>query len=267
MTIPARSGGWLIRRYGQVTSTMEVAALLVTAGRIDGPTVIVADHQTAGRGRANRTWSSVPGAALQMTAVLSLPAPIQRLGPVPLLVGVAVAEALESLDAGLDVRLKWPNDVLIDGRKVAGILIVSRSVSETTVLQIGIGINVVASDLSPAASGLDHLLSSPPTPAETDALRERLLEEVLSRLIDLPSDILRDGGAVGLTRWTRRATLLGEQVTVRDGDRTVDGILLGVDGRGALRLETAPRIVTMVVAGDLTRGPRQMVRPAAGDVR
>lgn len=267
MTSPSPFDAWSIRHYGQVTSTMDVAASLIATAGIDGPTVIVADHQTAGRGRADRSWRSVPGAALQMTAILSLRVPIKRLGPVPLLVGVAVADALESLDAGLDVRLKWPNDILIDARKAGGILIVSRSMSDMTVLQIGIGINVVASDVSPAASGLDRLLSSPPTPAETDGLRERLLEEVLSRLIDLPADILRDGGADGLTRWARRATLLGEQVTVRDGDRTVDGILLGVDGRGALRLETAPGIVTTVVAGDLTRGPRPMVRPAAGDVR
>ena len=248
---------WDIRRFGTVTSTMDVAAGLIAAGDLAGPVVVVADHQTAGRGRAGRRWRSVPGTALQMTAILSLPVPAVALGPVPLIVGGMVAEALEVLDPGLDLALKWPNDVLVDGRKVAGILIVSRSSGGTSLVQIGIGVNI-ADPLEPVtgAAGLPGLVETGSGQRSIDPIRDQLLGEMLSRLARLPEELARDGGAAGLGGWTRRAAMLGQPVIVRDGERTVEGTLLGVDRNGALRLRTSTGAITRVVAGDLTRGPR-----------
>ena len=257
MTDPAGLGQWEIHRFDEVTSTMDVAARLMATGDAVRPTVVVADHQTAGRGRADRLWRSAPGTALQMTAILSLRAPIAALGPVPLLVGVAVAEAIERIDPSVGVRLKWPNDVLIDGGKVAGILIVSRSLGDGCVLRIGIGVNLVGvGDAGTGPGAFDHLLREQPHGAAVATLRERLMGEILVRLSVLPA--MFPEGAVGaaLGCWTRRATLLGDEVTVQDGERAISGVLLGVDGRGALRIETAPGVVTAVVAGELTRGPR-----------
>lgn len=236
---------------------MDIAAGLIDAGEATGPTVVVADHQTAGRGRADRPWQSTPGTAVQLTAILSLPVLAGELGPVPLIVGDMVAESLEATASGLDVSLKWPNDVLIDGRKVAGILIVSRSVRGSSWLQIGIGVNI----LSPAAetgstTGLADAIGSEGGREAVASLRDRLLDEVLVRLIRLPEELAHDGGASGLARWARRAVLLGQPVVVRDGDRTVEGTLLGIDRTGALRVRTGPGQISTVVAGDLTRGPR-----------
>ena len=258
--------GWDVRRYGSVPSTMDIAAALIARGEVVCPTVVVAEHQTSGRGRADRGWRSVPGGSLQMTAIMSLPVPVMRLGPVPLLIGGIVAESLEALDASLTPALKWPNDVLIDGRKVAGILVVSRSTGDTSQLQVGIGVNIVDPDDSAGmAAGLGRLVGSNPKRAAIDRVRDALLGEVLSRLLTLEGELARDGGASGLDRWTRRASLLGQPVRVLDGNRTSDGILLGVDGTGALRIRGDSGQITTVVAGDLTRGPRPLIEDDAGD--
>lgn len=194
-----------------------------------------------------------------MTAILPLPVSLAELGPVPLLVGNGVAEAIEVLDDRLRPTLKWPNDVLIDGRKVAGILIVSRSTGRSSLLQIGIGVNIASPGPSAGSStGLGQLVGVGSQESGLIQVRDRLLADILSRLARLASELSADGGAEGLERWTRRATLLGESVRVRDGDRTIEGVLLGVDPTGALRIETGPGSVTTVVAGDLTRGPRRL---------
>jgi BirA family biotin operon repressor/biotin-[acetyl-CoA-carboxylase] ligase len=245
--------GWDVRRYATVTSTMDVAAELIADGPLAGPTVIVADHQTAGRGRADRTWRSTPGAALQMTAVMALPLPAQRLGPLPLLVGCVVADSLEALDSSLGLALKWPNDVLLAGRKVAGILVVSRSAGPVTTVHVGIGISILdPSGPDGGKTGLDHLVG----PDGVEPVRERLLHGILDGLTRVSGELRSDGGAAGLVRWRRRAILLGERVMVVDAGREQTGILVGVDQSGALRLQTDDGSTITVVAGDLTRGPR-----------
>lgn len=259
MTGPApvieHRSGWRVLRLGTVTSTMDVAAGLIAAGRGDLPVAVVADHQTAGRGRAGRQWRSTPGAALQMTAVVPVDRPLGELGVAPLIVGVLVAEAVEGLGSGPPVRLKWPNDVLIGDRKLAGILTVARSDGpDATLLQIGIGINLRdPDDADGRGVGLGHLLTATAPDHDALALRERLLDGVLARLAALPAAL--DGGAA-LDRWRARATLIGEPVAVVDAGRTQRGILLGVDERGALLLRADDGTVVTVVAGDLTRGPR-----------
>ena len=257
---------WAVRRYGSVTSTMDIAAELIADGEVAGPTVVVAEDQTAGRGRADRGWRSVPGGSLQMTAIMSLPVPVTGLGPVPLLIGGIVAESLEALGASLTPALKWPNDVLIDGRKVAGILVVSRSTGDTSQLQVGIGVNIVDPDHSEgAATGLGQLVGPDPERAAIDRVSDALLGEVLSRLLTIEGELARDGGASGLDRWTRRAILLGQPVRVLDGNRTSDGILLGVDQTGSLRIRDDSGTITTVVAGDLSRGPRPLIEDDARD--
>jgi len=255
---------WTVRRYGSVTSTMDVAARLIAGGEVAGPTVVVAEHQTAGRGRADRGWRSIAGGSLQMTAIMSLPVPVMGLGPVPLLIGGIVAESLEAIDDRLAVMLKWPNDVLIDGRKVAGILVVSRSTGDASQLQIGIGVNILDPDHPEGtATGLGRLVG--PDPSGIGRIRAALLDGILSRLLTLEEELARDGGASGLDRWTRRASLLGQSVRVLDGDRTSEGILLGVDRSGALRIRDETGTITTVVAGDLTRGPRPWIVNDTGD--
>lgn len=113
-----------IVRLGIVDSTQTAAWQLAERGAADG-TVVVADHQLAGRGRRGRSWHDEPGASLLFSIVVRPRLPVERVPMLSLAAGVAVAEALAE-QAGLATRLKWPNDVLVHGRKIAGILLESR---------------------------------------------------------------------------------------------------------------------------------------------
>jgi BirA family biotin operon repressor/biotin-[acetyl-CoA-carboxylase] ligase len=125
-----------IVRVGRVDSTQAVAFALAADGAADG-TVVVADSQVAGRGRRGRPWVDEPGASLLVSIVLRPRLEPARLSGLSLAAGVAVAGAL-TRTAGLTARLKWPNDVLVDGRKIAGIL----PEASTGRVRLGIGFNV-----------------------------------------------------------------------------------------------------------------------------
>lgn len=128
--------GWRVREVAVTTSTNADLVAAVHAGQARPGDVLLADQQTAGRGRLGRGWSSRPGAGLTASIVLPLPAN----GWFPLAAGVAVARALTAA-TGLAAQLKWPNDVLLDGRKVAGLL--AEAVPPVGVV-LGIGVNLTA---------------------------------------------------------------------------------------------------------------------------
>jgi BirA family biotin operon repressor/biotin-[acetyl-CoA-carboxylase] ligase len=191
-----------VRRLGEVDSTNRVASDLVRAGAPDG-VVVVADHQTAGRGRRGRTWESRPGTALLVSAVLRPAPPL-----VTLAAGVAAAEACEAV-AAVAVRLKWPNDLLSDdGHKLGGIL--TELVDGAAV--VGLGVN-----LTWAPEGADCLGPG----VERDALLAAWLEA-----LDRPGDVL--------ARYRERCTTLGTRVRVEGPRGTVEGVAADVDDEGRL---------------------------------
>jgi BirA family transcriptional regulator, biotin operon repressor / biotin---[acetyl-CoA-carboxylase] ligase len=129
-----------------VAETGSTNADLVAEALKDAPegTVIVAESQTAGRGRLDRAWSAPPMSGLAFSVLLRPTVPVARLGWLPLLTGVAVTEALRNL-AEVDARLKWPNDVLIDERKVAGIL--AERAGSGVVIGVGLNVSLAAAEL------------------------------------------------------------------------------------------------------------------------
>src|SRR5262249_7148114 len=138
---------WRVQRVASTGSTNDDAAALVRAGAPHG-TVVVADEQTQGRGRQGRSWGSPPGANLHLSAVLRPPLPPHEAPPLTLAAAVAVCDALRGL--GADARIKWPNDVVIDDRKVAGILTESSTRGGgLDAVVIGIGVNVNWTELAP----------------------------------------------------------------------------------------------------------------------
>ena len=136
--------GWSVDRRGAVQSTMTIARDLAQSEASDR-TVVVADEQTVGRGRQGRVWSSPPG-NLYMTAILRPDVPLARAGEASMVAGVALADALSQiLSANRTVRLKWPNDVLVDDGKVSGILAETFVEDGTlTAILVGIGLNVAS---------------------------------------------------------------------------------------------------------------------------
>ena len=228
---------------------MDEIAKLAAAGAPEG-TAVVAEEQTAGRGRAGRSWQAPPGTAILLSVLLRPPLPAARLGPLPLVVGAAVAEALETV-AGVEPRLKWPNDVWLAERKVAGVLVTAREGANPSVV-LGIGLNVNTPELALPAGATSLLVA---TGRAQD--RDCLLDELLARLDGAYRRFLVSG-SFDLEGWRRRAVLVGETVTVEDGGRQRTGDLLGVDETGALLLREVDGAVARVVAGELSWGPRSV---------
>jgi BirA family biotin operon repressor/biotin-[acetyl-CoA-carboxylase] ligase len=216
--------------------------------------VLVAEAQTAGRGRMGRRWVSPPRCALTFSVLLR-PGGVSAalLGWLPLLAGVAVAAALRET-AGVDARLKWPNDVLAADAKLAGIL--AERWGDAVVIGIGINVYQRRGDLTvPSATSV--LLAAPTAPAAGSDLRERLLTAVLHELarryrawLDQPKPGAADG--CGLREeYLRRSGTLGTAVTVMlPGGQHLTGTAVGVDPAGRLELRTSGGLVR-VSAGDV----------------
>jgi BirA family biotin operon repressor/biotin-[acetyl-CoA-carboxylase] ligase len=216
-------------------------------------TVVVADFQALGRGRRGRVWQAEPGMSL-LTSILvrpTLPPPL--LPTLSLATAVAVAEALAAV-AGLDVRLKWPNDVVVSGRKLAGILLESR-LGAATVAAVGVGINLAQRSFPPPLAGrATSVLLETGRPVDRDLLLTRLLET-----FDAWRDRLeREGFGPVRARWTALSDTLGRAVAYEQGEGRaveldVDGALVIDDGRGRRRL----------LAGEVTHAGETGGRAAA----
>jgi BirA family biotin operon repressor/biotin-[acetyl-CoA-carboxylase] ligase len=238
---PRPAGERAVVRRDVVPSTQAIAFQLADEGAADG-TVVVAEHQTAGRGRQGRAWHDEAGANL-LASILVRP----RLEPaeLPLLsyvAAIAVAEALAGA-AGLATRLKWPNDVLVGGRKIAGILLESRLGADAVVV-IGMGINVGQRAFPAAVEGQ---ATSVRLEGGRDLSRDALLAAVLDRFDHWRRCLQTEGFPPVRGRWTDLSATLGREVRVG----SVAGVATGLDDDGALLVERAGT-VTRVVAGEIS---------------
>ena len=230
---------WDVRRVAETASTNADAAEAARAGAAEG-VVVVADQQTAGRGRLDRTWESPPGSGLAMSAVLR-PAglPLARWPWIPLAAGIATARAVAQLR--LVAQLKWPNDVEVDGRKLAGILTERIECPDGPAAVVGIGLNVAmtADQLPiPAATSLSLL--------GVEADRNEVLKLVLDELDRSYALLLADPSAVR-DAYLAACSTVGSHVHVAlpDGS-TLDGEATDVDVHGQLVVDGRP-----VTAGDV----------------
>lgn len=238
---PARS--WQVEVVAETGSTN---ADLTQASRSapwadDAARVRVAYRQTAGRGRQGRPWQ---GAGLMFSVAMPLALPPARLSGLSLAVGLAVAQALEDCDAacGPRVGLKWPNDLQIDGRKLAGILIESVPAGPQRLWAvIGIGLNLMRDAGMEAALGRE-LAGVSEAMASFDPQRDptRILAAVLNRLAAMRATFLAQGFAPLAPAWSARDAFRNEPVRLlHDGQVMAEGLARGVDSDGHLLLETA----------------------------
>jgi len=223
------------------------ADLLVRAASLDAPLLLVAEHQSAGRGRAGRSWLSSPEGSLTFSLAWKFDGGPQALTGLPLAIGVALAEALGAL--GQPVQLKWPNDLLKDGDKLAGILVETQSApGGGTWTVIGIGLNLLMPDemearLGRSAAGLPWLARM-----ERDALMAALLDGLAACLREFAAR----GFAAFAARWNLRHAWQGETVVLLDnGEVRHEGRAAGVDDSGRLLLDTVDGRIT-VMAGDVS---------------
>lgn len=227
------------------------ADLLARAATLAAPVLLVARNQTAGRGRAGRSWLSSSEGSLTFSLAWRFEGGLARLTGLPLAVGVALAETLERL--GVQVGLKWPNDVLRDGDKLAGILIETQAAqngnaSGAVWAVIGIGLNLVMPDELEAQIG--RHVASLPWLARMD--RDALLAALLDGLTGALREFERAGFGAFAARWNLRHAWQGETVTVLDrGTVLHEGSAAGVDDAGRLLLDTQEGRIT-VLAGDVS---------------
>lgn len=223
------------------------ADLLARAGQLAHPVLLVAEHQTAGRGRAGRSWLSSAANSLTFSLAWKFDGGPQALSGLPLAVGVALGDALGQL--GVQVQLKWPNDVLKDGDKLAGILVETRSAPEGgTWAVIGIGLNLVMPDEVEAVLGR----SAAGAPWLARMERELLLAALLDALADALALFARQGFGAFSARWNLRHAWQGRSVVILDDGQVLqEGLAAGVDDAGRLLLDT-PEGRTAVLAGDVS---------------
>ena len=218
---------WKIERFGEIQSTNESAKLLPVGS------VVIAESQIGGRGRYGRVWSS-PKGNLYLSAVVS-----EQGVQTPLLAfvaGVAVVEAL----ADFPVHLKWPNDILLNGGKVAGILLEK---TENKTVVIGIGINVAScpkENMMYPTSSLENKIS-------LSDLEEKLLKALKINMALLEQghfDLIRN-------KWIDKACGLGEMIEVHLPHQNIRGLFKEFSPQGELILETPDKIVHKITAGDV----------------
>ena len=241
--------------FQEVPSTMDEAARLAESGADEG-TIVVAESQTAGRGRQGRSWVSTRG-NLYLSIVFR--PTVQILPMISVLAGVAAVRAIRKT-TGLDPQIKWPNDVMVDGKKAGGILVESVVQGQDVAYAIlGIGLNISldiqsAEEIADFATTLDAAAGRSVSP-------EDVLRQLLHDLDSLYLQVTRAGSSP-LPEWKSLLATLGQRVRVGWGQDSYDGLAEDVDELGNLQLRLDDERLVTVTAGDVTL--HHSAQPAAG---
>ena len=235
--------------FREVDSTNRQAAQRAAAGAPEG-LAVVADHQTAGRGRMGRDWYSPTGVNLYLSLLLRPRTELVRVPTLPLAIGCGVARALAAVAAGVPVRIKWPNDLLVGGRKLGGILCEMEAEADGVrhvVVGVGINVNVRRRQLP---SALAQKATSLAIETGKRFSRADVLAEVLNHIEDVYG-VWREGGlAPLLAEIARLDALRGRQVRVEQARGVVAGRADGIQADGTLRILPADGAPIAVCSGD-----------------
>lgn len=237
----------LLLRFPSLPSTQDWVRHWARLGAAEG-LVVQADEQTAGRGRLDRSWWSPAAGGLYLSLLLRPAIPLLQAPQLTMLVSLAAIDACRSV-AGLDPQPKWPNDVLLSGRKLAGVLTEIEAQDEQLHYAIiGLGLNVAMSFAgTPLAATAISLAEASQKPVSVDAVCNAFLASLESRY-----RYFRDGHTP-LAEWKERLEPLGRRVRVHHGGQTeLIGEAQGVDVNGALLIEDDLGVTHTVWAGDVT---------------
>lgn len=245
--------GEFVRFFDDIDSTNREALDWAACGAPEG-SLVVADHQTGGRGRWGRSWFSAPGQLLQFSLILRPNLEPGRHGLLTAGLGVATARALRAL-TGLDVQVKWPNDAVVEGRKLGGMLVESTMMGSTIDAAIcGIGINVhlepedIPEEIKGRATSIAIELQR--TGSGTAPPRAFLLGRVVAEIEALYAAMTGDAGLL-LAEAEEMSAVLGHDVVIRSADgSTIEGRAEGFDAAGALRISSG-RKESVVHVGEI----------------
>jgi BirA family biotin operon repressor/biotin-[acetyl-CoA-carboxylase] ligase len=234
--------------YPVTGSTNDDAFKLGIAGAPEG-TVVVADAQTKGRGRLQRAWHSPAGSNIYTTIILRPKMDAARTPQISILAGVAVAEVLESYCPGR-VKVKWPNDILIDGKKVCGILSQAKAeVNKVDFIILGIGINVNINQFPDEISNIATSLAM-----ETGKIisRQQLIISLYENMTKWYKQLLKDGFSQIKEKWLSLSQMIGQKVQVIFQEEVISGKAIDLDNDGSLILIAEDGKKIKASAGDAT---------------
>ncbi|MFD2612052.1 biotin--[acetyl-CoA-carboxylase] ligase [Paenibacillus gansuensis] len=247
--LTTRTIGRTIRMLDTVDSTQRVAREWVAAGAEEG-SVVLAEGQTAGRGRMERKWHSPQGKGIWMSLILKPTVPIHFLPQLTLLTAVALCRAVKQT-IPVECGIKWPNDLLIGGRKTAGILLESSAEDERlryVIAGIGVSVNLTEEDYPPE---LREIATSLRIAAGHAVDRTELLQTFFKQFEDLYDLYLQQGFGPIRTLWEASSITIGRKVSVRSASGDITGLALGIDEHGALLLQLDDGNIKPVYSGDV----------------
>ncbi|WP_126427238.1 biotin--[acetyl-CoA-carboxylase] ligase [Brevibacillus marinus] len=244
--------GQTVRAYDTVESTQILAHQAAAQGAPEG-TVVLAEQQTGGKGRLGRSWHSPKHAGVWMSLVLRPDIPLPRAPQITLLTAVAMVKTIKR-ETGLDADIKWPNDILLNGKKMCGILTELQAESDRInylIVGIGVNVNTRAEDFPPELRALATSLR-----LESGRLirRAAFIQTFCVQFEQLYQEYLQRGFAPIRARWEASAVTLGRQVTVRTSKETLHGRAVGLDADGSLIVEDAAGVRHKVYSADIEQG-------------
>ena len=241
--------GRQIRYFSRIDSTNQYAKRIAEEGAPDG-TLIIADEQTAGKGRSGRTWVTPPAEAIAFTLLLRPKLSPDRISMVTLVMGLAVTNAVNSL-YGVSAGIKWPNDVVIKGRKLCGILTeMSAEVRQVNYIVIGVGINA---NLTSFPEEIREIATSLKLELGRDINRAELIARVMAEFERLYAEFEAQGdlGAV-MQEYNELCLNAGSKVRVLDPNGEYTGTSRGINSMGELLVETEDGQIQEVYAGEVS---------------
>ncbi|MPL77036.1 Bifunctional ligase/repressor BirA [bioreactor metagenome] len=244
--------GKRIYYYDDIASTNNRAKALAVEGEPEG-TLVVAEAQNSGRGRMARGWFAPWGKGIWMSILLRPPFSPQDAPKCTLMAAVAVNKAIRQV-AGLDCGIKWPNDILYQGRKLVGILTeMSAEMDAINYVVLGMGINVNISQ-SDFPDDISAIATSIAAASGKKINRIELLAVIVKHLEDIYQAVVADGFTPVLDEWRTQSITLGQVVDVVGVNRKFSGIAVNIDDDGALLVQTGDRL-EKVLAGDVSIRP------------
>jgi len=246
--LKTRVMGKAIHLLSEVASTNTLAMEMAASGTPEG-TVVIAETQTGGKGRLGRKWIS-PKGNLYLSVVLRPNVPMHKAPLITLMGAVAVASAIRTT-CGLAAGIKWPNDILISGQKVSGLLTEMSAEQDRIrhiVLGIGVDVNMEMGELPPEVRGLTTTLAAE---AGAKINRTALLQQLLRDLESWYQKFLKNDADI-LEEWKQLNLTIGNRVTVSGAGESLEGLAQGVDNEGRLIVRLDDGTIRTVAAGDVT---------------
>ncbi|MFE1244143.1 biotin--[acetyl-CoA-carboxylase] ligase [Fictibacillus sp. NPDC058756] len=232
-----------------VKSTQEIAHSLAREGAVEG-SIVIADEQTGGRGRLGRAWQSPSGTGIWMSLILRPEIPLQKAPQLTLLIAVAASRAIEKV-TGLEAAIKWPNDLLIKGKKVAGILTELQAEADSIhSVIVGIGMNV-NQEKKHFSEEISEIATSLAIESGKTYKRAELAGAVLQEIENLYRSYLDKGFAVIKLLWEARAYSLGKRITARSVTGSITGYAKGITDEGVLLLEDDNGEIHSIYSADI----------------